>query len=76
MDMRRPHHRRKGERDGSIYWGGWVEFVVWVVIFATCLYVSFMGGRYFEVNHSKDTPHPASIAGEYKAFRIPGPLEG
>jgi hypothetical protein len=71
MNMRRNYHRRKGEINGAFSWGTWINFFVGVVILAALFYICFMGGRWFESNQ-KDTVHPASIAQEYKSFRIPG----
>jgi magnesium-transporting ATPase (P-type) len=70
-EMRRSHHRRKGETNGPFSWGSMLDFFVWAVILAALFYVCFLGGRWYE-SAKKDTVHPASIAKEYKSFRIPG----
>lgn len=71
IDMRRPHNRRKGEIDGPFDWGSVRDFFTWAVILAALFYVCFLGGRWYE-SAQKDTVHPASIAKEYKAFRVRG----
>ena len=68
-DMRRPHHRRKGEINGPFSWGSVLDFFVWAIILAALFYVCFIGGRWFE-SAQKDSVHWATIAKEYKAFRI------
>ena len=71
-EMRRPKTRRRGEENGPFSWWSVLDFFTWAVILAALFYVCFLGGRYFESHKAKDTIHPASIAKEYKAYRIPG----
>jgi hypothetical protein len=70
--MRRPYHRRRGEINGPFSWWSVLDFFSWVVILAALFYVCFLGGRWYESANKKDTVHPASIAKEYKDFRVRG----
>ena len=71
VDMRRNYHRRKGEIDGPFSWGSVLDLFSWAVILLALFYVCFLGGRWYE-SAKKDGVHPASIATEYKAFRVRG----
>jgi hypothetical protein len=70
-EMRRQHHRRRGEINGPFSWGSVLNFFTWAVILAALFYVCFISGRWYE-QAQKDTVHPASIATEYKDFRVRG----
>ena len=69
-DMRRCYHRRKGEINGPFSWGSIIDFFTWAVILAALFYVCFLTGRWYESAQKADTVHPATIANQYKSFRV------
>jgi len=71
-DWRKPHFRRKGERDGKFDWRAFWNGIICLVILAVISYGFFTTGRYYEKVQLRGGADYAAIWGEYEASRVTG----
>jgi hypothetical protein len=72
IDMRKPKHRRIGEKNGKTDWKAVRSSLISIVIILLIAGVIFWLGMYHESVSKQKTVNTAEIAKEYKAFRVQG----